>query len=103
MDFADAWRGTLSVHQALVLVEQLKNVPNSRYRAAWRGGPQFQNWETEHAVLADTYDMLQQMIAGLVGVTVPSKAYYPRPVAEIIQARTVAEFDVGNFLRIIQS
>jgi hypothetical protein len=86
-------------------VEQLKVIPGSRYRAHWVGGPQFQNWTKEHDILSDLYDMVLTNVAALGGARVPEKALYPRPIVATatFAPKTVAEFDVGHFMRQIAS
>lgn len=59
LDLADIWRGTLSVSYALLLLEGLAYVPESRYRAAALGTTDFIGWDRVSSLLADILDALQ--------------------------------------------
>jgi hypothetical protein len=73
-DVLDVWRGGMSPRRALVLVEQLSNVPRSRYRAAALASPQWMNYGPLEALTATLIDH----VAALSYITVKAAGGKPR-------------------------
>jgi hypothetical protein len=100
VDLLDVWRGALTPRRALVLVEQLSNVPRSRYRAAVLDDSAWHNYGPLEGHLADLIDH----VAALTFVTVkaaggkPKKPTpYPRPPKPTDPAATVTVPDIDDF------
>lgn len=104
LDIGDLWRGTLSVRRALILVEHLRDIVDSRYRALKLGDALFLGWGTDQAIAADTHDSILVIAAGLAGQKLTRDDLWPRPQrpeGEVEEVGTIAEFNVSDFMRMI--
>ena len=94
----------VEVHEALTLAGQLFSIPESRYAAEVRGGQQFLHWDTPLEVAVSTRDLLLQLIAALGGSSITEADLWPRPEKDEEQeVGTIADFNVGNFMRELAS
>lgn len=107
LNLADLWTGGLSVIRALVHVEHLKTLTDSRFAATMRGNGSFQGWDDDRAIAAETHNVLVMIAAGLGGkkATPDLLIHAPTPVIpdNVARAATIAEFDVDGFMRVISS
>lgn len=90
------------VHEALVLVEQLRVVPDSRYAAACAGGPQFLGWSERQQILASIRDILLGIGSGLGGSSITEADMWPRPEKDE-PVGSIADFNVNDFMRRLAS
>jgi hypothetical protein len=106
LDLSELWTGGLSARRVLILSEHLKDIPDSRYRAATLGGPQFLGWDDDRYLAADTRDFMLAILTSLGGQKLTAEDLYPRPErAEDMpqEAATIAEFNPGAFIRWLTS
>lgn len=96
--------GELDVHHTLELVRSLFTVPGSRFAAAFRGDGSL-GWDRNSPILADIADTLLGVLAGLSGQSVDEDQMQPRPQqeADVQEVSSIADFDVGHFLRTIST
>lgn len=104
INLSDVWRGMLSVREVFILSEQLETKPESRYRAALLGGPQFIGWGTDRYLTADVRDMLLALLAGYGKQALTEDDWWPRPTdsrrnQKSTEVGTLADFDEAAFLR----
>ena len=97
------WRGRIEVRRAFVLAEQLKTIPDSRYRAATWGDPLYLGYGVAEIIAADQYDLIKSFFAFFVGEKLTADDLYPRPRSANTAPRetTIADFDIDNFMGII--
>lgn len=104
LDLADVWRGRIEIRRARVLAEQLKAIPESRYRAADLGDPRFLGFGWNAMVTADLYNLIVCALAALCGKKASAKDLYPRPqTSDARETVTVADFDIDGFMENIGS
>lgn len=87
LDIADVWRGALHPRRALVLVEGLKHVPASRYRAMILGGPEHIGWGPGEYLLAQNVDATNTgtvVAARVAGGKQRNPKPFPRPVVKTL-------------------
>jgi hypothetical protein len=90
------------VRRASILVEQLLDVPDSRFRADVQGGRQFLGWSEDRMIAASTRDHLVGLLIALSGAKFDVSDAWPRPVKrepEVIAPPTIADFDERAFMR----
>lgn len=93
------WAGSLDPAHAVVLVEQLRYVPESRLRAAAIGSEDFIGWGPTQFISADIADLIQASIFSQAGKRMPNSARYPRPQVVIeSDPMTIADFNPDLFM-----
>jgi hypothetical protein len=107
LDLADVWRGKLSPATALVLVEQLKTIPMSRFRAQVMGGFEHLGWTPDTYLAAALYDAMNTnsvITAKSAGGKARDPEPYPRPdqAAKSIQVDDIDDFPVDAMQHIIK-
>lgn len=102
MKIQDVFTGGEDAGHVLLLAEQLKLIPTSRYRAIWLGGLEFIGWDIAQHTRASTYDVLAGIGLGLGGKQMTPEMRHPRPtsaddVKATLVAPTIAEFNIPEF------
>lgn len=99
LNWDDIWSGEIQPARALELINGLMNVPDSQFVASRADGDV---WPSLHRMVADVHDVLV-LIASANGLKNPQGHFFRRPrfgkkhVED--RPKTIAEFDVGGFLR----
>jgi hypothetical protein len=94
------------MRRASILVGQLLDIPDSRFRADTAGGRQYLGWDSTRYLAAQTHDVLLSILMGLGGQKVAQSDFWPRPQVEAvapIEAQTIADFDTGRFFAWLMS
>ncbi|MFD5864354.1 hypothetical protein ACFWGP_05345 [Agromyces sp. NPDC127015] len=106
----DVWAGRVSARHVLTLAGQLLRNPQSRFRADRLGDDRWIGWTLESSALAGIHDVLLGIGYALAQKQMPADAFFKRPTTPFVEqaepnlfAPTIAEFNIGSFMRQIHS